>query len=85
MTTNPVFRSIESRWRGPLPCAWSELCAGVVVALVDEVAQRLQALLDEVRAGRMWASRLMQDRIEGAITALAEVRATDGPEVPSSG
>jgi hypothetical protein len=37
MTTNPVFRSIESRWRGPLPCAWSELCAGVVVALVVSV------------------------------------------------
>jgi hypothetical protein len=55
------------------------------VALVDEVAQRLQALLDEVRAGRMWASRQMQDRIEGAITVLAEVRSTDGPEVSSSG
>lgn len=33
MTTNPVFRSIETRWRGPLPCAWSELCAGAAVGI----------------------------------------------------
>jgi hypothetical protein len=30
---NVVFRSIEDKWRGPLPCSWSELSAGVVLGL----------------------------------------------------
>jgi hypothetical protein len=31
---NVVFRSIEDKWRGPLPCSWSELSTGVVAGLV---------------------------------------------------
>src|SRR5262249_31815501 len=37
-TRNAVFRSIEDKWRGPLPCSWSELSAGVLLGLVVAVA-----------------------------------------------
>jgi hypothetical protein len=31
---NLVFRSIDDRWRGPLPCSGSEASAGLVVGLL---------------------------------------------------
>ena len=34
---NVVFRSIEDKWRGPLPCSSSELSAGIVLGLVVAV------------------------------------------------
>jgi hypothetical protein len=32
-TKNVVFRSIEDKWRGPLPCSWAELTLGVCLGV----------------------------------------------------
>jgi hypothetical protein len=32
-TKNVVFRSIEDKWRGPLPCSSAELSFGVLLAM----------------------------------------------------
>lgn len=38
VTRNVVFRSIETKWRGPLPCSWSEFSVGIMIGLPFAIA-----------------------------------------------
>lgn len=86
VTHNPVFRGLEHRWRGPLPCTSVELSIGLVagglLTLAVHAVVGVVAGLGVVAALVMWR-RVDHDRsdyIRAALRRFVRVRAYNANE-----